>query len=239
MRWISRCLLSGLISVLGALFFLSPAYAAFIPLFSADFESSVPQEFSTGSLSSSRIGAEALNQGLSQYLGPFTLSESTTLTLTGLPTPTLLRLEFDLYLFTTWDGSGSSGPDFFSLSGDVTFQETFTNHQGTASNPNQTYDSLGDVFLNSSGTALSGFGDAGATQAFFDLGPTGSSSFFEFVHNSDTFTVTFGGPTSQSDEQWGIDNVRVSIIPEPSSLALLGLGAAVIVIGTYRQRRPN
>lgn len=215
------------------------AQGAFQTVFSADFQTSVPGEFSNGSLSASGIGAEAVNQGLSQYLGRFTLSDSTTLTVTGLPSHNILRLEFDLYLFETWDGSSGSGPDFVSLSGDTTFQETFTNHQGPASNPNQTYDALGDVFLNSNGTALSSYGDTSAIQSFFDLGPTGNDSYFEFAHDTSSFSVTFGGPTSQSDESWGIDNVRVSLIPEPSHFVSVGLGAVFLATAVSRNRRRN
>ncbi len=113
-----------------------PGSAEAITVFSADFETGVPTEFSSGSVSSAGIGAEAVAQGLSQYLGKFSTTQSTTLTLTGLGVHDSLRLEFDLYLFSSWDGSNTTyGPDFFSLAGDVSFSETFANHHGTASSP--------------------------------------------------------------------------------------------------------
>ena len=92
------------------------------------------------------------------------------------------------------------------------------------SNPLQSYDSLGDVFLNNAGTALSSFGDSESTQAFFNLGPDGAQTSFEIAHTSSNFSVNFVGPTDQDDELWGIDNVRVTIIPEPSTALLLGVG---------------
>lgn len=210
-----------------------------LEVYTADFESGAPSEFSAGSTSSSQIGAEALNQGLSTYLGKFTLSESTTLTLTGLPPHTELELEFDTYFFNSWDGDATSvGPDFFSLAGDVTFAETFTNHRGEG----DSYPGVADVFLNSAGTALSSFGSSSSTMAFFRLGPTTTGSSFVIPHTGSSFTVTFAGPTSQTDEQWGIDNVRVSVdgepavIPSLSSWGLLLLGGLLILVGLRRIR---
>jgi hypothetical protein len=181
-------------------------------VFTADFEGGVPAEFSTGSTSNDQIGAEAVNQGLSAYLGKFTTNGSTTLTVTGLPAHSYVRLDVDVYFFNSWDGSnGTYGPDSFSLSGDVTFSETFTNHQGPEGSPQQSYPTLADVYLNNDGTALAGYGSASNTFAYFDLGPASSGTGFIVTHNSGTFTVTFGGPTSQTDEQWGIDNVKVTV----------------------------
>jgi len=220
----------------GSLLVLSVNTAFALPTqaYTADFESGAPAEFSTGATSSAQIGAEALNQGLSTYLGQFTLNGATTLTITGLPPHTQLELELDAYFFNTWDGDATSvGPDFFSLSGDVTFAETFTNHRGEG----DSYPVMADVFLNKNGTALSNFGDSSSTMAFFRLGPSSSGSSFVVPHTSSTFTVTFGGPTSQSDEHWGIDNIRVSTdatapaIPTLNRWGLLIFGSLVILIG--------
>jgi hypothetical protein len=223
------------------LFSLNTASALPTEAYTADFESGVPAEFSTGTTSISQIGAEALNQGLSTYLGQFTLSGTTTLTVTGLPPHTQLELELDTYFFNTWDGDATSvGPDYFSLAGDVTFAETFTNHRGEG----DSYPVLADVFLTQSGSALSSFGDSSSTMAFFRLGPSNSGSSFVVPHTSSTFTVTFGGPTSQSDEQWGIDNIRVSIdgaeieavpVPMLNRWGLLVFCGLVILIGLRRK----
>lgn len=155
------------------------------------------------------------------HIGDYFEGGSTTLTLTGLASHTQVALEFDLYLFNSWDGNNSTwGDDFFSLSGDVTFSETFTNHHSLNGLPDQTYPGVADV--------NPGFPGLSVTQIYLGLDPTGSGSEFLVGHTGSTFSVTFGGPTSQSDEQWGIDNVRVSIfsanVLEPTTLALLGLG---------------
>jgi hypothetical protein len=197
--------------VLAGLFFSITALGQTV-VYTADFESGKPAEFSAGGTSNAQIGAEAISQGMSTYLGKFTTNGSTTLTVTGLPAHSYVRLDVDVYFFQSWDGSnGSFGPDYFSLAGDLTFAETFTNHHGTAGSPQQSYPTLADVYLNSSGTALASFGSSGNTFAYFSLGPASSGTGFVELHSSDDFTVTFGGPTTQTDEQWGIDNVIVTV----------------------------
>lgn len=206
----ARRTLPSLLSVLCIVLFSSTVRALPNEVFFADFPPGpVPPEFSAGGTSVAQIGPEAINQGLSRYLGKFTTTGSTTLTLTGLPPHTQLELEFDVYFFRSWDGSAppADGPDFFSLAGDINFSATFTNHRQEG----QTFPVGADVYLNDPGTALSSFGDPTATMAFFRIGPSSTGSSFIIPHTGDTFTVTFGGPTTSGDEQWGIDNVRVSV----------------------------
>lgn len=171
---------------------ISVASADFTEVYSTDFESDISSVWSN----SSSMFDEGVN---STYHGKFTTQDSTTLTLTGLPSHTLLSLEFDLYLFNTWDGNNTTyGPDYFSLTGDVTGSWTFTNHQTEG----QTYPGTPSNIIGSGQSA---------THIYRGLDPTGSGDGFLIERSGSTFTVTFGGPTTQTDEQWGIDNVRVSI----------------------------
>ncbi len=182
--------------------------------------------FVGGSLSNTNANNGA---NLTQFNGHFSLNNGTTLTVAGLPSHTMLSLKFDLYLFDTWDGDNLTwGKDYFSLAGDVAFSETFTNHQASQSyldSPTETYGS-----------------GSSRTDVYRMLGPTMDMSEFLITHSSDTFTVTFGGPTTQTDESWGIDNVIVTIdsyngvpVPEPATLTIFGIGLAGL--GYMRRRR--
>ncbi len=203
------------------LFFTQGVAALPTTVYFNDFESGISMPpWSDANVQGPNLGVT------SNYHGNYDLGDSTTLTLTGLPGHTQLALEFDLYLFSTWDGNSTTyGPDYFSLSGDISFSETFTNHQPAG----QSYPGGPDI------TYPNG---SYPTHVYLGLDPTGSGDEFLISHASSTFTVTFGGPTSQSDEWWGIDNVRVSIssdsgpgpgpgptpTPEPGTMLLLGAG---------------
>lgn len=160
-------------------------------IYTTDFSSGIDSEWTNGSTST--------NSNVGTYSGDYTLSGSTTLIINDLPPHTEVVLEFDLYLFNTWDGENLTyGKDYFSLSGDVTGSWTFTNHQAEG----QTYPGSPDEVYGSGSSA---------THVYRGLDPTGTGDQFIIDHTGDTFSVTFGGPTTQSDEQWGIDNVRVII----------------------------
>lgn len=217
-----------------ALGFAPTSSALPVQIFFDDFETSpiAPQWSDTNRTTATASPPLTDDAALGFYHGDYTLGQSTTLALSGLPAHTQLALSFDLYLFATWDGENLTfGKDFFSLSGDISFSETFTNHQpqgqSQAGTPDETYGSAGPS----------------QTHVYRGLGPTGSSSEFLIPHSSSSFTVTFGGPTTQADEWWGIDNVRVTIdagpqpVPEPSALTFLGTGLAGLYALRFRRKR--
>ncbi len=196
---------------------IGPAAAA-ATLYSTDFESGLDSAWSLGS-------TQATDATLGHYNGNYSLVDGTTLTLTNLPAHTSLALRFDLYLFSTWDGENTTwGKDYFSLSGDVNGSWTFTNHQPEG----QSYPGVPDEIY---GTGLS------ATHVYRGLDPTGSGDAFVIAHNKPMFTVTFSGPTTQTDEWWGIDNVSVSNVPIPTSFWLM-LAGLLFLSRAIRQRSP-
>ena len=218
---------------IGILFFVllfgSHAFAGII--YTNDFEgSTLGSEWSSGGLTTSSDGSPA-----TQYHGNFNTTGSTTLTLTGLSAHSQVLLDFDLYLFSTWDGEGSycCGKDHFSLSGDVTFDETFSNHQV------QSYAGTADECYIGSTAVSCTSPNSTRTDIYRSLGPTGADTGFLFAHSGSTLTITFAGPTTQTDEWWGIDNISISTndtsVPEPAGIALLGLG--LLGIGLGRRRR--
>ena len=205
----------------------SAAQALPITVFTQDFETDTAG-FSSGALSNQNAQD---GTDLTQYHGDFVNSPGTTLTvdLSGF-NHTPVSLQFDFYMFGSWDGDANGvGPDFFNLSGDVTFSQTFTNHRPEG----DSYDGEADEIFG---------GGSGATNIYRDLGPTGNDVEFLVNHTADVFTVNFFG-AGLSDEDWGIDNVRVSVnavdapVPVPAALPLLASAAGLLGFVGWRRKR--
>lgn len=165
--------------------------------------------------------------GSRRFLGEFG-DRTVTLTLTGLPAHARIRLSFDILALKTWGGIGPSasnntGPDRFVLSlanGPTLLDTTFSNGGSNYPYNRQNYPAASDsgvdypAFSGASehGTlGYAAYGVAGLDSVYslsFTLPHTSPSVSFQFR----TFNIDQG---IQADESWGLDNVVVSVLPEP------------------------
>lgn len=233
---------NALASLLSATALLMPTVSAHaVVLYEHDFQSAPGAEWSH----TNRTDAPTPYPfGARTFLGEFG-NETVSLTLTGLSAYDNLRLEFDLYLIRSWDGSSSGttfdyGNDAFKVTlgdGSVLLDETF-------SNGNPAGQSYGPASLNPYHTGAAETYSLGFT--FYD-GILQTSQVmdsvyrfsFAFASATDLLNLNFTGYGLQGvdDESWGLDNVRVSAVPEAGSAPLMALGLLVLAWQVRRHNR--
>lgn len=189
-----------------------------VTVFSADFESGLPPEFSApGAAIESVQGYAGLGTPGNQFGGDFLRYASTQvldtdLVLTGLPPHDTLTLGFLLAVIDSWDGVELLE---VLVDGTVLFSHSFQLATGDSSS----YTAPPGGLL-SSGTDL-GFSAGGfyARDRAYDMSL--EPAFIGIPHSADSVTIrwrlqaTPGGGASfwqgGGDESWGIDNVTVSV----------------------------
>lgn len=175
--------------------------------------------------------------------------EIVTLSLFGLTTGQAYAIAFDLFIGASWDGSASGfGPDSWRLTTDgvALVDTTFSNvQQGVnvgAYSPQRYSDS---TYTSTSGADFNRFTDA---DVFFSVNQNGNyapdyaiyyfghgsgNPFLSFTASATTATVEFlryGNTNDSSDEYWALDNVQVSVVPEPSIVWLGAAGSALLLL---------
>lgn len=226
--------------LLSAALLLPAASAHAIVLYAHDFQSAVGAEWSHATRMDTPTPYPF---GARTFLGEFG-NETVSLTLSGLSAHNSLVLEFDLYLIRSWDGSSSGtafdyGNDAFKVSlgdGTVLLDETFANG-------NPAGQSYGPLPLNPYHTGAAetyslGFVFYDGIQQTSQVMDSVYHLSFAFASNTDLLTLNFTGYGLQGldDESWGLDNVRVSAVPEASSATLMGLGLFALAWRTRRRR---
>lgn len=246
----------GLIAVAMAGSMASGLHAATI--YSNDFETNT-NGFDTSSTTTLPTDGSPIDSPdtSSTWLGRFSGSDCATLTLNGLTAGTTYTVAFDLFIGRSWDGDNTSfGPDRWSLTTDASssplVDTSFNNHipsDGLGGfNYTQSYSDTSFVGISSNSSftgadVLRGaieepnFEDRFNRYGIYYFGHGAGNPVLTFVATGSTNTLTFCSFALQgvSDEFWAIDNVSVSSVPEPASMAVLGLGFAGAI--GYRLRR--
>jgi hypothetical protein len=147
------------------------------------------------------------------------VEQTVSLTLHDLPNHKKLRVSFDLYILKSWDGASPEyGPDQWSLSvagGPQLFASTFSNNPKVEKEGSyqdfprpRSQPRSGAICTNTLGFGTF-FGDS---VYHFD---------FIFPHSSSDMALHFSSSLFEgkgtADESWGLDNVAISVAPDPSS----------------------
>jgi hypothetical protein len=190
-------------------------------IYSNDFESAAGGVWSVPAIATTPSGRHFLGQDPYYGFG----GQTVTLTLEEVPQSSHAVIEFDLFVLQSWNGANATpakGPDLFVLGlesgeGVKSIAMSFSN---VTSDP-QSYPSLDgegsyDRWTGAAETDTLGYN----TDSVYHLAVT-------CAHAGSRLVFTFEGRTSEplTDESWGIDNVVVTINPEPSAVLLLGIMA--------------
>ena len=150
-----------------------------------------------------------------QVFGPFG-SKTINLDLSALPTHTYIRVEFDLYIFDSWDGNNDNDEWKLKVDGVDRIHTDFDNHTWQlASQSRQSYPH-NVAFSN---PVLTGAIQTGMPSLNWSTGNSGapgnctSQYFINNItsHSSTSLAIKLQGLglSNINDESWGIDNVKV------------------------------
>jgi len=167
---------------------------------------------------------------------PMATDSSFTLTFNSSAPTTALSFTLDGYL--SLDGHNSYEDDFtLKLNGTQIFDGTFNLGGGSSTSQAVVISSVGGVTLanpTSNGLGI-GWNGGQETFNFSSLALNGVSNTLEF-HYESLSGPGFAGFQGLGDEGWGVEQVNVSAVPEPSTWAMMILGFAGVGFMAYRRR---
>ncbi len=188
-----------------------------------DFESEVGPEWSSAVTDRTPVGTR-------RFLGQFS-NQVITLSLTSLPVHTEATLSFDLFIINSWDGNcttvgpdregnwGSFGPDIWDLSivgGSTLSHTTFSNlDEGNywQAYPDAYPGGNHPSYTSAVEVDTLGYDWYGSSVYHFDV---------TFPHTEGSLALIFSASGLQqaiSDESWGLDNVRVTLVETSYSIS--------------------
>jgi hypothetical protein len=198
-------------------------------VFFDDFESSTPPLVGVWSDRSLNITPDDDRH----FLGQFSGNEAATLFWNNLSAHDSIDLSFDLFIIRDWDGdevyAANDTPDQWQLTfdGRTLVSQSFSNNINPQSYPvAPSLTQTGAVETGTLGYFYPGHGRSDAVYHFE----------FSEPHTADSLLIEFSGIDvgALGEESWGIDNVMVSFVPEPSSMSLLVIGLGAMM--THRRR---
>lgn len=197
-----------------------------------DFETGIagPEWSLNGVINS--VGVSTTVTGNRRFAGHFS-NDVVNLSLEGLTVGQTYLVGFDLFIINSWDGNdGVYGMDRFEfgIGNDVFLNTSFSNTE--EENHRQNFP---DNLITGNDYAAGTGADEKDTLGFTYYGDSvykfggPNHAPFAFVAVSPFATLSWQARNLQGvgDESWGLDNVVVKAVPEPSTIAIVGLLALV------------
>jgi filamentous hemagglutinin family protein len=189
------------------------------------------------------------------FFGQFS-NDNVSLTLNNLPAHTEATVSFDLFIIGAWDGnvvksllpfSPPVGPDIWELKADGSskISTTFSNHgSGALFLRDQSYPAPYNPSNLTNNPAASGASETNILGYPNSIFASFGDSVYKFQnvafpHSNNSLTLNFSASLRDpiNDENWGLDNVKVSILPSPTPPITLFLILSSLLLVDHQQEQ--